>query len=503
MSNIDRRNFIKTAGAAAAGLPFVNSKILAEENNSKQIKRISGSKPRNVVIILSDDHRYDFMGFMGKPKFLETPNMDKIAKDGAHIKNAFVSTSLCSPSRASILTGMYAHKHKVVDNDAPVPDDVTFFPQYLQEVGYKTAMIGKWHMGHHNDEHRKGFDKWVSFKGQGVYKNPELNIDGSRIKREGHITDILTEYAKDWINEQNENPFFLYLSHKAVHAEFQPADRHLGKYDNVEIEYPESMENTEENYHNKPEWVKNQRYSWHGVDHMYHGEMEFDTFYKRYCETLLGVDESIGHVLDALEKKNLLDSTLVIYLGDNGFCFGEHGLIDKRHMYEDSIRIPMLMHCPELIKSGLKVSELIQNIDIAPTVLELAGIEKPKLMDGHSMVPLLKENKVKWKDEIYYEYYWERPFPHTPTVFGIRTKKYKYITYHGIWDTDELYDIKNDPNEMNNLINEPDHKDLILELRKKVFDWLSKTDGLKIPLKRSGLWQASEHKLELDQNENK
>lgn len=495
---VNRRNFLKTAGTAAAAIPILNKDILSNQESKKKIKINKSVKPRNVIVILSDDHRYDFMSFMGKPKFLETPNMDRMAKDGAHIKNAFVTTSLCSPSRASILTGMFSHKHTVVDNDAPVPENITFFPQYLQEAGYKTCMIGKWHMGHEEDEPRKGFDRWVSFKGQGVYFDPELNIDGEKLQEKGHISDVLTKYAVDWIDEQNENPFFMYLSHKAVHADFQPAPRHAGKYKNTKIEYPESMANTENNYNGKPKWVKEQRYSWHGVDYLYHGEMNFDDFYRRYCETLLGIDESIGNVFEALDKKGMLDSTLVVYLGDNGFCLGEHGLIDKRQMYEESMRIPMMVHCPELVKGGTVLSELVQNIDIAPTVLELAGIEKPNDMDGESMISLLQGKETKWRNEVFYEYYWERPFPHTPTVFGVRTKKYKYMTYHGAWDIDELYDIENDPNEMSNLIDDENHLDIVLELRKKVYDWLEETQGMKIPLKRSGLWQANKHKLEVE-----
>lgn len=476
-----RRSFLGALGAAAA-LPLFSW----SNDKPSALKKIPGAKPRNVIFILSDDHRYDFMGFLGQPHFLETPNMDRMARDGAYLKYAFVTTSLCSPSRASILTGQYSHKHGVIDNNVDIPDGTIFFPHYLQQIGYQTAFFGKWHMGHDSDVPRPGFHKWVSFKGQGVYYNPELNIDGQTGKREGYISDLLTDYAIDWLREERDpkKPFFLYLSHKAVHAMFEPAQRHLGRYEKEKLDYPASMANTPENYRGKPLWVKEQRHSWHGVDYMYHGQMDFDTFYRRYCETLLGVDDSIGRVLDFLEETGLGEETLVFYMGDNGFSFGEHGLIDKRQMYESSQRVPFLALCPNMIKPGTVVERLVQNIDIAPTVLESAGLAKPPHMDGLSMVKLLKGEETAWRDRVFYEYYWERNFPQTPTTHGIRTEKWKYIHYHGIWDTDELYDLENDPDEMNNLIDEPPYREVVAQFNKELWDWLEETNGMHIPLRR-------------------
>jgi arylsulfatase A-like enzyme len=482
----NRRNFLKKLGltaASLAALPGLTNAMGAPKN-----------KLKNVIFILSDDHRYDFMGFLNKVDFLKTPNMDRMAKHGAYIKYATVSTSLCSPSRASILTGQYAHAHGVVDNNTTVPQGTKFFPQFLQKAGYQTAFMGKWHMGDSSDDPRPGFDKWISFHGQGVYFDPELNIDGKRVKRKGHISDILTEYALDWLQKDRDQdkPYFLYLSHKAVHAMFEPAKRHLNKYEDVDLVYPDTMAKTEENYKDKPAWVKAQRNSWHGVDYMYHGQMDFDTFYKRYCETLLSVDESIGMILDFVDTSGQADSTLLMYMGDNGFCFGEHGLIDKRHMYESSMRVPMLAYAPGVIKKGTVIEELIQNIDIAPTVLDIAGIQPPDYMDGMSFLKILEGKKLPWRDEVFYEYYWERNFPHTPTVHGVRSKKYKYIHYHGIWDIDELYDIQNDPDEKHNLIDEPQYKELSEQMNKKMFDWLEETNGMLIPLRRDHGFRAIE-----------
>ena len=488
----NRRQFLKSLGMAATAFPFAMDCAFARRSFNAR------KKPRNVIFILSDDHRYDFMGFLNKPKFLKTPNMDRMAREGAYIKNATVSTALCSPSRASILTGQFAHRHGVVDNNSRVPAGTRFFPQDLQKAGWQTAFMGKWHMGHASDEPRPGFNKWISFKGQGVYSNPTFNVDGKQVKREGHVSDLLTDYALDWLknDRDQDKPFFLYLSHKAVHAMFEPAQRHHGKYDNVKLEYPKSMANTKENYKGKPQWVKEQRNSWHGVDHMYHGQMDFDTFYRRYCETLLSVDESVGRVIKYIESKNLAEETLVMYMGDNGFVFGEHGLIDKRHMYEESMRVPFLAWCPGMIKSGSVVEELIQNIDIAPTVMDIAGLKTPDRMDGESFLPILQGKKVPWRDAAFYEYYWERNFPHTPTTHGVRTNRYKYIHYHGIWDVDELYDLKSDPEEMTNLIDSPEHQDLIKELNNKMFDWLEKSDGMLIPLRRDQGFRAIERNPE-------
>ena len=452
---------------------------------------------KNIVFILSDDHRYDFMSFMGKVPFLETPNMDRMAQKGVHIENAFVSTSLCSPSRASILTGQYAHRHGVVDNQSPIPDSALFFPEFLQKAGYQTAYVGKWHMGEHHDNPRPGFDYWASFKGQGTYYNPSMNVNGERVNYTDstYVTDLLTRYALEFLEQREEQqPFFLCLSHKAVHSEFYPAPRHRNRYKDAQLHYPKTMfppghkrstvSNKEYNYKDVPNWVKAQRHSWHGVDYMYHGAYDFESFYKSYCETLLALDESIGSVLDYLEKEKLLENTIVFYMGDNGFSFGEHGLIDKRQAYEESMRVPLLVMADGIVQPGSKVSEVIQNIDIAPTILDWANVPSTSDMDGASFLPLLKGESTQWKDTIYYEYFWERPFPQTPTVHAIRTDRYKYIRYHGIWDINELYDLQNDPEEMYNLIRDTAYTKISQNLRNHLFDWLEQTDGGSMLLKR-------------------
>jgi N-acetylglucosamine-6-sulfatase len=433
------------------------------------------------------------MGFTGKLPWLRTPNMDHLYQEGAWFKNAFVTTSLCSPSRASILTGAYSHVHTIVDNQAPEPPSNIYFPEYLQKAGYQTAFFGKWHMGEESasDNPRPGFNHWESFKGQGVYYNPTLNIDGKHVsyKDSTYITDLLTEHALNWLKERDKSkPFFLYLSHKAVHAPMAPAKRHKGMYHDKKYELPSTYYQTLSDDYKKlnwPEWVKQQRYSWHGVDYMYHSHQSIEELVQDYCETLMGVDESIGAVMDYLRKEGLDKNTLIIYMGDNGFSFGEHGLIDKRHFYEESAKVPFLVYCPEIFHGGKIVSKMVQNVDIAPTILSAAGLQSPKTMVGKSILPLLKGDSTQWRDKIFYEYFWEYDFPMTPTVFGVRSDKFKYIRYYGIWDTNELYDLENDPNETTNLINKPEYADIVKKMAGELFDWLEQTKGMQIPLKRT------------------
>jgi N-acetylglucosamine-6-sulfatase len=470
------------------GENFAKSKIPASGIPQK-LQSIAGQKKMNVVFILTDDHRNDFMGFTGKMPGLKTPGMDKLAAEGAHFKNAFVTTSLCSPSRASILTGQFSHVHTIVDNVAGEPDGLVYFPQYLQKNGYQTSFFGKWHMGDDDDRPRPGFDHWESFRGQGVYYNPQLNIDGKQVKfgDSTYITDLLTDHAVNWLNQRDKNkPFFLYLSHKAVHSPLAPAKRHKGMYKNLKYLKPSTYWQTQnDEYKNLkwPEWVKQQRYSWHGVDYMYHNHNDIDSMVRAYCETLMAVDESVSSVVEYLKQNGLENNTMVIYMGDNGFSWGEHGLIDKRHFYEESVKVPFVVYAPGMFKGAQKIDKMVQNIDIAPTVLELAGLQKPAYMPGKSFMQLLKGDTTQWRNKIFYEYYWEYDFPMTPTVFGVRTDKFKYIRYLGIWDQNELYDLENDPYETINLIEKPEYATIVKNLAGELVKWLEETKGMQIPLK--------------------
>jgi N-acetylglucosamine-6-sulfatase len=480
----------------ALALTFFSSALAATEEGEKSLEVTWSetpaiSTPTNVIYILTDDQRFDEMGFMNP--IIDTPNIDRLASEGVHFENAFVTTALCSPSRATILTGQYMHNHGVVDNNSPRNPNSVLFSEYLQIAGYDTAFIGKWHMGEaasasrNLDDPQPGFNHWVSFAGQGHYyptrlRNGEMNkfnINGEHVLQKGYITDELTDYALDYLsNRESDKPFFLYLSHKAVHANFSPAKRHASLYSDREIPIPLSQADTAENYRGKPMWVKNQRNSWHGVDFPYHSSLDVQAYKMEYHRAMSAVDDSIGRILSWLEANGLEKNTIVMLMGDNGFLFGEHGLIDKRNAYEESMRVPLVAWGPGVIEQGHTVDEMVANLDIAPTMLDIAGLESPEQFEGRSLLGLARGRPVSnWRDELLYEYYWEFNFPSTPTTFALRTDDYKLIQYHGIWDTEELYDMQNDPNEMRNLIGDPRYLPIVASMRQQLFKRLENNRG--------------------------
>jgi len=410
----------------------------------------AAAAPRNIVLILTDDQRYDALGVLNP--YFDTPNLDALAQGGILFEHAFVTTALCSPSRGSILTGQWAHRHGVLDNVTALPEDTPTFPRMLQGAGYETAFIGKWHMGGESDAPRPGFDHWISFRGQGVYLNQVFNVNGKATPTQGHNVDRVTDFALEFLRTPREKPFMLYVSHKAVHADFVPAERHAGSYTGRQYAHPDTMADTEENYAGKPAWVRAQRNTWHGVDGMYNNTVDFDDFTRRYAETLRSVDDSVGKIVAELKAQGLLESTLLVFMSDNGFMFGEHGLIDKRTMYEESIRVPFIAHCPELFAGGQRRAQMVLNVDICPTFLEAAGVDIPETVQGRSFLPMLTRPDAPGRDAFAYTYFWERDFPQTPTVLGVRTDRYKLMRFHGIFDRYELYDLQADPHETNNLI---------------------------------------------------
>lgn len=456
-------------------------------DSSLELKKISSVKPRNVVFILSDDHRYDAMSFLGHP-IAKTPHMDAMAAEGVHFENALVTTSLCSPSRASILTGRYTFKHRVIDNQRLVPKGTVFFPQYLQKAGYKTAFVGKWHMGSESDEPRPGFDHWVSFKGQGYYypphKNYTINVDGKRVPQKGYITPFLTQFALDFLEQQKgaEQPFFLYLSHKAVHGPFTPEEQYRKSLSTETFRLPDSSKFQNHNNNNRPRWVLDQRNSWHGMDFPLHHDQSISEIYQNYCESLRSVDDSLGAVKQKLKEMGIYEDTLIIYMGDNGFLFGEHGLFDKRVAYEASMKVPLLMQCPKLFKGKQVVNQMVANIDIAPTIMQAMGLKKPSHMDGMSFLDLVRQPSMDWRKDFLYVYYWEQNYPMTPTTFALREDRYKFIHYYGVYDTDELYDLENDPEEKYNLVYEAKYRKTHRQMKEKLFSRMDEMGGMNIPM---------------------
>ena len=476
--------------AALAACTLLGPGVLAKPVNAPQ-------KPTNMIFVLVDDLRYDAMGFLTPG--LQTPNIDALAKNGVYFPNAVVTSSLCSPSRATILTGQTARNHGVIDNNNSSEEGLTFFPKYLQQAGYQTGFFGKWHMGFDTDAPREGFDKWVSFKGQGTYfptelLSPErlaagerqtLNVDGDVVKRTGYITDELTDYAMNWLEKGRDTfkPFFLYLSHKAVHSDPLPPERYKTQYSNLDIKLPASMANTPENNAGKPLWVQNQRNSWHGADFPYHTDNPMTEQVRDYYRTLSPVDDSLGRIMAYLKKNKLDKNTMVVFYSDNGFMIGEHGLIDKRNAYEPSVRVPMIVWAPGMVPKGVTNPAVVRNLDLAPTFLDIAHIAKPQQMEGKSFLPVVegKIDEKAWNPgDFVYEYYWEWSFPQTPTTFAIQRDRVKYIQYHGVWDLEELYDLKTDPDEMHNLIADPAWLETKISLRKSLFDQLGNKQGAHV-----------------------
>ena len=437
-------------------------------------------KKPNFVFILVDDQPYDAVGFSKRYPFLKTPNIDKLASEGVNIKNFFVTQSICSPSRASFLTGTYPHIHGVNQNNKHVdPDWISFAPYsvHLKENGYETAHIGKIHMAHkRGKEHiRPGFDYWYSFIGQGQYFNPEVNDNGVETKEEGYITDILTKKTIDWLLNRRDSsrPFSLNLWHKAVHERHLPAPRHKDLFKGEKLpEPPYNMH--KETFEGKPEWQRRKTFGfkWKEGDDIPKTLKEKKWPINKYknmqlLRSLIAVDESLGKVIETLEKIGELDNTVIIYSSDNGYFMGEHTYKDKRLAYENSIRVPMIIRYPKLIKKNTEVNEQCLNIDLAPTILDFAGINKPDYMQGESMLELIRgKNVKKWRKAILFEYYVDDAWPYAgPDQLAVRTKNFKLVDNFLENDIDELYDLINDPGEMNNLINDEDYDEIEKELR--------------------------------------
>ncbi|MEM7475701.1 MAG: sulfatase [Planctomycetota bacterium] len=439
----------------------------------------TNDKRPNVLLVLCDDIRYNALSCMGHPH-LKTPHIDRLATEGLLFENSFCTTSLCSPSRASILSGLYAHAHGVTNNFTEYPDDMDTFPKRLQAAGYETAYIGKYHMGENNDDPRPGFNHFVTHKGQGKYFDTDFNFNGQGRKVvEGYYTNVVTDMAEDWIETQSaDKPWMLMLGHKAPHSFYFPEEKYEDAFDHVEVNYPHSAFELGD----KPEWLQKRLTTWHGIygpifdwrkdfpDTSAAGVMDFQNMVRAYWGTILSVDDSMGRLLALLEHRGELDNTVIIFMGDNGLLEGEHGMVDKRTMHEASIRVPLLMRFPKMNDGKSKrVSQQVLNEDIAPTICELAGAEPMKDVHGKSMVSMLNDGDRDWRRAWFYHYNYEKQFPYTPNVRGIRTDQWKLIRYpHGDGGADrhmaELYNIANDPMETSNLINEPAQKERIQEL---------------------------------------
>ena len=423
----------------------------------------------DVVLVFTDDQRWDAMGCAGHP-FLRTPNLDRLAREGARFANAFCTTSLCSPSRASMLSGLYAHSHRVLNNFTDFPASLPSYPRRLQESGYETAYIGKWHMGEGNDEPRPGFDYWMSHPGQGNYFDTTFNINGKRELLKGYITHRITEKAVDWIMKPHDKPFCLVVGHKAPHGPFVPEPKYAKGFDAIDMKRPATAKDYGEG---KPDWARQRVTTWHGIDGPIYkacGMADYEEFVRSYYGTILSVDDSLGRITDALREAGRLDRTLFIFTTDNGFLLGEHGAIDKRAMWEDSIRVPMIVRYPPLARPSSVVNQMVLHVDLAPSILAICGAKPLGDIHGRSWAGLLSGDAAGWRKSFLYEYNYEKQFPYTPNVRGVRTDGWKYIHYpHGDGSPDrwkaELYNLKDDPLETKNLIDDPAAAAKLNELR--------------------------------------
>jgi N-acetylglucosamine-6-sulfatase len=438
------------------------------------------AKKPNFLFILVDDQPFDALESSGRYPFLKTPNMQRLQDEGAIFNNYYVTQSICSPSRASFLTGTYPHIHGVNQNNEYVdPDWETYKPynSHLQKAGYETAHVGKIHMAHYkNEEHiRPGFDYWFSFIGQGAYFDPMVNDNGKEYQEKGYMTDILTDKAIDWLKKKRDpnKPFSLNLWHKAVHENHSPAPRHKDMYAEDELPVP-PYDTHLEDFKGKPEWQRIKAWDSKWKEYVHSDTImpkkwpiKGDKF-KTLLECLAAVDESLGKVLATLEEIGELDNTVIIYSSDNGYFMGEHGYWDKRIAYESSMKIPMLIRYPKKIKPGTVINQNALNIDLAPTILDIADVETPKYMQGESMVKLFDEQPDQnWRESFMFEYYVDDAYPYAgPNMLAIKNDRYKLIDAFLENDIDELYDLEKDPGEMNNLINNEEYNEVENKLRK-------------------------------------
>ena len=459
----------------------------------------------NILFIMTDDHSYQTISAYSD-KLIETPNLDRIADEGVIFRQSFVGNSICAPSRATMLTGKHTHKNGQINNSVTFDGSQVTFPKLLKAAGYQTALIGKWHL----KSDPTGFDYWNILPGQGQYYNPDFIVMGEKKRFEGYCTTLTTDFGLNWLNKRDkEKPFCLLLHHKAPHRTWQPDTLHLNEFkdiaypvpknffDNYEgrqvmmeqhlsirssdmdVNYDLKMEDEEihgrfGNVNHTARMNEQQRERWYAhykpitkdfLEKNLEGNelylWKYQHYMRDYLACIRSVDENVGRVLDYLEENGLADNTLVVYTSDQGFYMGEHGWFDKRFMYEESFRTPLLMRLPKGYNRKGEVPELVQNIDYAPTFLDFASVEIPAEIQGKSMKPLLIDDKnTEWRDAVYYHYY---EFPNEHAVkkhYGVRTDRYKLIHFYDDIDVWELYDLEKDPNEMSNIFGKAEYAEV-------------------------------------------
>jgi arylsulfatase A-like enzyme len=504
MNNQTRRDFLKTAGFAAASLLLPGCSNPAKNTATKKCSPVKCAKDRpNILFIFTDDHAFQAISAYGGrlAKVAPTPNIDRIAKQGMLFNKCYVTNSICSPSRAVILTGKHSHLNGVTGNKEVFDGAQQTFPKLLRKTGYQTAIVGKWHL----KSDPTGFDYWEVLPGQGDYYNPLMRKSGQKVKHTGYVTDIVTDLGLDWLQDKRDKnkPFMLMLQHKAPHRRWEPALKHLNLFDDVTIPEPDnlfdnydgrgtaahkqdmSIEKTMDDKDTKlvtpPDLNSEQRKVWNAAYEPKNKALakanltgddlirwKYQRYLKDYLRCIRSVDENIGRVLDYLDTSGLAKNTVVIYCSDQGFYLGEHGWFDKRFMYKESFRTPLIAHWPGVTKAGSVNKDLVQNLDLAQTFLDIAGADQPSDMQGISLKPLLQGNKPKdWRKSLYYHYY-EFPAVHSVRKHeGVATKRYKLIHFYNLNEW-ELYDLKKDPSEMKSQYENPEYSSVVAKLKKEL-----------------------------------
>lgn len=446
----------------------------------------------NLVFIMSDDHAAHALSAYGSV-INRTPQLDRIAEGGMRFDACFCTNSICTPSRAAVLTGTYNHVNGVTTLDTPMDNSLVTYPKLLGEAGYQTAIFGKWHLGHGPAHDPAGFDEWMVLPGQGLYHDPEfISPDGTAVV-DGYVTDIITDLSLDWLERRDtERPFALMIHHKAPHRSWEPDDAHASMYEDEMIPEPHTFWDDYSHRSTaarmaemrmmdlKPEDLKVPVPR--GMSHQEEVSWRYQRYIKDYLRVVASIDDNVGRVLDRLDEEGLAEDTIVVYTSDQGFFLGDHGWFDKRFMYEQSLSMPLLIRYPKLIEPGSVSSEMVLNVDFAPTFLDLAGVEVPDRMQGSSFVSLLRgEIPEGWQDEMYYRYWMHRDEAHNVWAhYGIRTHRHKLICYyndpmgqpgaHGPatppeW---ELFDLERDPFETHNVIDDPGYAGVAAELRERL-----------------------------------
>lgn len=449
----------------------------------------------NFLVIITDDQKSDVVGLEQREQgaaarfpWFRTPNIDRIATEGIRFRNAFVTLSLCAPSRAAIMSGRYNHAIGVVDNKTPFPDLPDSLQREMQKAGYSTAYFGKWHMGRQSGK-RPGFDRSVSYIGQGVFKDCPVEIDGVAAKTKGWVDDVITDYALEHLDQRpKDKPFLMFVGFKSAHGPRTPPDRHRETYagesvgpvhaDGVPAPYVETFRRADAEPKAATKKAASKKAAAKKAAAGGQGEGVLN-----YLRVLQGVDDNVGRLLKALDDRKLADDTMVVFMSDNGYYLGEHRLGDKRSAYEESLRIPFYVRWPGFGagRRGGVVDQMVLNIDLAPTILDLAGAPIPAAMQGRSWRALAegREPGEPWRKAFFYEYYHEPPFA-IPTIFALRTETAKLIVYPGHPDWEELFDLAADPGETRNLIHQESARALRDDLRSQ-FDAQARALGVRIP----------------------